>query len=162
MLRRGQAGLEVTIKDELKLRTWSLNLMKMALQDLKTRMINCPDDAYIIWLKPTAEEPELLKPFEGENLPPRYSNHYNFASGEGLAGHVWATGHAEVHSSSQLHSKWAIRAGCENVSYVCVPVGKPGGTGGVLAFGSDSGFQIQSLQTEVMTVYASFLALTSN
>jgi predicted nucleotide-binding protein len=162
MLGRGQAGLEVTITDESRLHTWSLHLMKMALQELRNRMTNCPEDAYIVWLKPTKEEPELLKLFGGENLPPNYSNHHNYAAGEGLAGYVWSTGHAEVHSSSQENAKWVIRAGCENVSYVCVPVGKPGGSGGVLAFGSNSGFQVHPLQTEVMTVYASFFALGSN
>jgi hypothetical protein len=65
-----------------------------------------------------------------------------------------------MHSSQKTHPHWAIWVGCENASYVCVTVGKQGGSGGVLAFGSDTGFQTDMNQVEIMEVYASLLALS--
>jgi hypothetical protein len=158
MVVRGKSGLLLKTANETTLKTWSQTTLKMGLDSIRA-MSDRPEDTYIIWLKPLDGSPDELAPYLSENTPATYDQHYRFGRGEGLAGSVWALGQAALHSPTEPHPAWKIRAGCDNASYIAVPIGIAGGSGGVLAVGSDTGFTPTADDVEVLKVYAAALAL---
>jgi hypothetical protein len=161
MVGRNQAGLTVAVGNKVKMRGWAQTVLKMTHEVLKTVTPGLPDDAYVVWLKPKGKGAKSLELFEAYKLPEAYRKYYKFALGEGLAGTVWEEGKAGVHCKKKPHAKWTTRAGCDNASYVCVSVGAKAGPGGVLGFGSDTGFRVNKLQTQVMHAFAAILSLAS-
>jgi hypothetical protein len=156
LISKGRAGLTVATKNEPQLRIWRQTVLKMALDAVKDQR---PPDIYTIWLKPIDNDPDILVPYLSENFP-AYDEHYKFGRREGLAGNVWALGQAAIHSQTLPHPKWTIRAGCDNASYIAVPVGEAGGVGGVLAVGSDRGFEPTEDDVRVLRLYAAVLAVS--
>ncbi|MEU0550836.1 TIR domain-containing protein [Micromonospora sp. NPDC005979] len=98
------------------------------------------DDLVVSWLRPNANN--KLAPYEWYGKP--YEDHYEYAAGEGLAGRVWSSGVADMHSPSAPSPRWLARTGCENAVYLCAPVGGSLGDLGVVGVGSDKGFPISS------------------
>jgi putative methionine-R-sulfoxide reductase with GAF domain len=112
----------------------------------------------VAWLRPGADDQERIGFFLGDNAPTDFATaHHPFSLGEGLAGSVWQDGQAASHSATQPHPKWKVRIDCKNESYVCVPVGRPTGPGGVFGFGSDQGFETSPEQVSVMETFAAVL-----
>jgi hypothetical protein len=157
MISKGRAGLQVSTTNEQRLRTWHETLLKMALDAVSTGR---PQDAYAIWLKPLdQDDPDALVPYVSANFP-TYDRHYRFTRREGLAGNVWALGQTAIHSAAHPNPNWTVRAGCDNASYIAVPVGEQGGAGGVLAVGSDTGFEPTEDDVRALRLYAAVLALS--
>jgi uncharacterized protein YgfB (UPF0149 family) len=147
-------GISTHLEDVDAFYTWSNNLLGM-LRDLYSK--RC-DDAYSAWMRPTIETPTKLKVFQEHNMPKEYKP-YEFQLDEGLAGKVWNTGATAATSKLRKHPWWVFRGGCLTDSYVCVPVGKPKGSGGVLAVGSFRGFDVSDSDLEVVKIFASVLAI---
>lgn len=159
MVHLGGAGSEIVQRDPGKFHLWAKNALHMTRLALQAGPPTLPADVYVAWLRPTADDRERLTFFLGDNIPPHFASaHHPFSLGEGLAGSVWSEGHPASHCPSQPHPKWRPRADCTNESYVCVSVGKPAGSGGVLGFGSDRGFETEPSQVVVLEVFASLLA----
>jgi predicted nucleotide-binding protein len=159
--RGGAAGVGLRVTNETQLRAWARDALAMSLRALKQVTPNVPDDAYVAWLRPGPGKPAELSLFEGYNLPEKYSTHRPFELGEGLAGTVWETGGAAMHSKVKPHPQWKTRADCENASYVCVPAGDPASAGGVLSFGSDCGFKLKGEQVAVLSRFVEVAALVA-
>jgi hypothetical protein len=157
MMSKGRAGLTIEATDTGRMRTWHETVLKMILDAVGE---DRPEDVYTIWLKPAAGDPDALVPYVSSNFPMPYDVHYRFSRREGLAGTVWELGQTAVHSSAYPHPEWTIRAGCDNASYVAVPVGEPGGLGGILAAGSDTGFEPTEDDVRILRLYAAMLALS--
>ncbi len=155
-LATGAAGLSVRIFDTPRLNTWTANLLRMLLELFEDR--GAPD-LYAAWLRPV-DDPLELRVTDSRNLPD-YSRHHPFRRGEGLAGRVWETGQAAATSSARRHPWWEVRDGCENQAYLCVPVGKPAGRGGVLSVGSDTGFEMRDGDLQTLELFAALLALAT-
>lgn len=115
-------------------------------------------DVYTAWLRPTDTTLKRLRLFLASNLRADY-RHYEYGFGEGLAGKVWSMHTAVATSRENQHPWWVFRKGCENISYICAPVGNADGTGGVVAIGSDCGFEIDETDINIAKVFASVLAL---
>jgi predicted nucleotide-binding protein len=97
MVHVGSAGLDVILRDSAKFRIWAKNVLHMALLAEKAVTPALPSDAYIAWLRPTAEDPERLVFFLGENTSQDFATvHHPFSLGEGLAGSVWADGEGAI------------------------------------------------------------------
>jgi hypothetical protein len=152
----GAAGLTVRVSDQEHLTTWTRNLLRMLLELFEDRGAS---DVYAAWLRP-GEDPRELAVAESRNLPEEYK-HHPFRLGEGLAGRVWETGQAAATSRLRHHPWWEVREGCENQAYLCVAVGKPGGRGGVLAVGSDAGFEVRDGDLQTLELFAGLLALAT-
>ena len=160
MVHMGAAGLEVTQSDQEKFTLWARNALHMARITLQAVTPKLAADAYVAWLRPAASDPDRITFFLGDNTPADFASaHHPFSKGEGLAGSVWSEGKAAAHCPANPSAKWRPRADCPNASYVCVPVGKAGETGGVLGFGSDQGFDINPEQIAVMETFAAVLAV---
>jgi len=114
------------------------------------------EDAYAVWLVPGPDD--KLDIAEKANLPPDYT-HYRWGLAEGLAGRVWDTGTSAATSALRQHQWFEPRPTCLNEAYVCAAVGRPAGSGGVLAVGSDSGFAIHHGDEGLVQAYAGMLAL---
>jgi hypothetical protein len=94
------------------------------------------DDLIVSWLRPNAAHKLAPRKWHGE----QYVEPYEFAAGEGLAGRVWSSGNADMHSPEEPSPRWLARAGCENAVYLCAPVGTQLDGLGVIGVGSDKGF----------------------
>jgi len=152
----GASGLAVRVHDPEHLGTWTKNLLEMLLVLFEDRDVQ---DIYAGWLRPE-NDPDELRLAASRNLPPGYE-HHPFRRGEGLVGRVWDTGQAAATSELRRHPWWELRHGCENQAYLCVPVGARGGRGGVLAVGSDSGFEVRDGDLQTLELFAGLLALTT-
>lgn len=149
-------GVSTEMQDPEAFYMWSHNLIGM-LRDLYSKH---QSDAYAAWMRPTTENPRVLKVFQQHNMPEDYKP-YEFHLEEGLAGKVWSTGEAAATSKLRQHPWWVYRDGCLSVSYICVPVGKPKGSGGVLAVGSFTGFEVVDSDLEVVKIFASLLSVVA-
>jgi CAP12/Pycsar effector protein, TIR domain/GAF domain len=152
---QGRAGLEVMVQEPANVSVWRGNLLGM-LRDIYARR---RADTYAAWLRPPDDRPKTLRVTEARNFKDE-RREYEFALGEGLAGKVWATGSPAGHSVLRQHPWWVFREGCGTTSYICVPVGEVAGRGGVLAVGSDSGFDVSDRDVQVVQMFAAALALT--
>jgi hypothetical protein len=150
----GISGIGLEVRDKTALSVWSGNLLGM-LRDLYRPK---QSDVYTAWLRPTIDDPKKLSVFDSRNLKDDY-RHYEYHLGEGLAGKVWSMGIPAAISELRQHPWWVFREGCDNVSYICVPVGKAAGSGGVLSVGSDLGFVVEDYDIEVVKIFASILSL---
>ncbi len=135
-LARGYAGIKLLCSDKTAIDTWISNVLAMTLDSFSTRQ----HDVYVAWLRPS-KAPDILEIFTHKNLKTARS-HYKFRLGEGLAGMVWKEGTAAATSAVRQHKWWVFREDCKNMSYVCSCVGEAGGSGGILAIGSDQGFDL--------------------
>jgi hypothetical protein len=115
------------------------------------------EDAYSEWLRP---EPggDVLRVVRAINLDAAHGDH-EWRRGEGLVGKVWETGQPKAVDSLKQHPWFKIRPGCENETYLCVPIGKAGGPEGVLAVGSDAGFDVRAGDLGLLHAYGGLLAL---
>lgn len=86
-----------------------------------------------------------------------WSNH-EWKQNEGMAGKVWATAQPLAIDRRRPHAWYTPRKGCENETYLCVPLAGPSAPEGLLAVGSDKGFPVQSGDLALLTVYAHLLA----
>jgi hypothetical protein len=152
----GAAGLSVRVQDAGHLSAWTGNLMQMLLVAFDDRPVA---DVYAAWLRPDSD-PHELSVDTSRNLPEGYE-HHPFRLGEGLAGRVWESGQPAVTSASRPHPWWELREGCENQTYLCVPVGALAGQGGVLAVGSDAGFEVRDSDLQTLELFAGLLALAT-
>lgn len=157
-VRSGSAGIAICVCDKPRASEWIDRVLK-ALHDTLKRTDSLPEDVYVIWLKATSDG-QRISAEKACNAPQGYlDGHVKFEKGDGLAGRVWESGEAAVHSTRRPNAHWQSRPGCDNASYVCVPIGQKGGLGGVLALGSDIGFEVTNAQIEILKVFASLLAL---
>jgi predicted nucleotide-binding protein len=138
--------------EDRRRREWVQMVLVAALEPFLSRT----PDAYALWLRPNDDE--RLDVEAAVNFAPGYE-HYQWARGEGLAGRVWDTGRSAAISKMQKHPWYQEREGCENESYVCAAVGGPGGSGGILAIGSDQGFPVNQGDEGLVRAYAAILAL---
>jgi len=152
----GLAGVEHKLVDSKRRSRWHGNL----LGSLQDHFIERAADAYVAWLRPKGARNRLAVAVS-RNLRGA-QRHYTFASGEGLAGRVWSTGIPAGHSNASPHPWWVFREGCENTTYICAPVGPPGGSAGVLSVGSDIGFDFASDDVAITSLYASTLLAASD
>jgi predicted acylesterase/phospholipase RssA len=154
-LSSGISGVDVLVHDKESVLEWYDNLLGM-LHDLYSKR---QKDVYAAWLRPADDtRPRRLKLFRSCNLKPDYK-HYEYRLGEGFAGKVWETHTAAATSIAKHHPWWVFRKDCENISYICAPVGGADGSGGVLAIGSDIGFDIEDSDIVIMKLFASVLGL---
>ncbi len=153
-LRTGAAGLDVRVVDGARLFTRTNNLLAALLTAFEDRDA---EDIYAAWLRPE-EDPRELAVAASARLPRDYP-HHPFRLGEGLAGRVWETGQPAATSELRRHEWWELREGCENQAYLCAAVGAPGGSGGVLAVGSDSGFDVREGDLSTLGLFAGLLEL---
>ena len=133
--------------------TWTQTVLAAVLEPFLARS----DDAYSEWLRPELGSDVLLV-VGATNLEGAHDDH-TWKKGEGLVGKVWATGQPRAVSQLKHHPWFKPRPGCESETYLCVPIGKPGGPEGVLAVGSDAGFDVQSGDLGLLHAYAELLAL---
>jgi GAF domain-containing protein len=115
------------------------------------------DDAYSEWLRPDPNG-DVLRVVRAINLDAAHGNH-EWGRGEGLVGKVWETGQPKAVDRLKTHPWFKTRPGCENETYLCAPIGKPGGPEGVLAIGSDAGFDVRAGDLGLLHVYGELLAL---
>jgi hypothetical protein len=135
-------------------REWARQVLVSVLEPFLSRT----PDAYSAWLRP--DDDDRLDVELSVNLPPDYE-HHKWGRAEGLAGRVWDTGESAAVSSLDKHPWYEERPGCENESYICAPVGVAGGSGGIVAIGSDAGFQINHGDEGLVRAHAAMLALVS-
>lgn len=133
--------------------TWMRSILAAALEPFLARS----DDAYSEWLRPEPNS-DVLRVVGATNLDGDHTDH-TWRKGEGLVGKVWETGQSRAVDKLKHHPWFKPRAGCENETYLCVPIGKPGGPEGVLAVGSDTGFDVRSGDIGLLHAYAELLAL---
>jgi hypothetical protein len=156
-----RSGLVVTVYDPSRLPLWVDRVLKSLHDSLSRIMSTFPTDAYVLWLKADSDL-QNIRPEKGCNVSAEYlSQHIHFGKADGLAGTVWESGEPAMHSANRPHPAWHPRPGCDNASYVCVPVGRQGGPGGVLGFGSNTGFEVTKAQVELMRMFAAVLALAA-
>jgi GAF domain-containing protein len=115
------------------------------------------DDAYSEWLRPDPNG-DVLRVVRSINLDAAHDNH-EWRRGEGLVVKVWETGQRKAVDHLKTHPWFKTRPGCENETYLCAPIGKPGGPEGVLAVGSDAGFDVRAGDLGLLHVYGELLAL---
>ncbi len=149
----GSAGVRLHVADPTRQHTWRGNLLAMLAELFLTRA----PDSYVAWLRPSSQSARTLTLFQHRNLPDGYA-HYPFGRDEGLAGRVWFRGTAAAHSSKAPHEWWLLREGCENMTYLCAPVGSPDSDGGVLGLGSDAGFEPAGQDLEIVQLFAQLLS----
>lgn len=131
---------------------WVQSLLTAALDPFLVRT----DDAYAVWLVPAGDG--RLDVEASASLPTSYE-HHRWARAEGLVGRVWDTGVSAATSALRQHPWFVRKPGCENESYVCAAVGGPGSRSGVLAVGSDVGFNIHQGDEGLVRAYAAVLSL---
>lgn len=137
----------------LQRETWTQTVLAAVLEPFLARS----DDAYSEWLRPRPRS-SVLRVVAATNLDTAHDNHA-WKKGEGLVGKVWETGQPRAVDKLKHHPWFKARPGCENETYLCVPIGKPGGPEGVLAVGSDEGFDVRSGDLGLLHVYGELLAL---
>jgi hypothetical protein len=134
--------------------------VQRVLNTVQERFVSRTEDAYSAWLRPGPDD--RLHVAAQSNLPRGYPDEEGWGRDEGLAGRVWVTGQPAAVSELRRHPWFEPREGCENESYICVPVGAPGGPGGVLAVASDNGFREVQGDVGFVAVYAAVLSLSLN
>mgnify|MGYP001005791318 CR=1 FL=1 len=152
-IARGFCGISPRCHDPKAIGKWSANVIGMLWDIFSKRQ----DDVYVAWLRPINTKPEI-RVFLQKNLKTPKS-HYSFSLGEGLAGMVWREGGTAATSHLRQHKWWVFREGCENMSYICSSIGEKGGNGGILAVGSNKGFDVTSGDEEIVAAFASFLEI---
>lgn len=148
-----RAGIARKVVDDEDFARWRRTILNMLRKHFHSRQ----DDVYAIWLRPN--DKQRLRVYAEDNLSGPQS-HYNFGLGEGLAGSVWQTGTPAIHTEKVPHPTWLTRPDCDNATYLCAPVGVPGGKGGVLSLGSDRGFLAdQEHDLPTVELFANLLAI---
>jgi len=156
-----RSGLSVTVSNKDELDTWSGQLI----YNLRKLFMDRQSDVEVTWLRPSAPPSSndnvkrKLSLTKRDSAKSKTEHHYEFFEGEGFAGRVWKEHKAAWSSGSTQHEWWQLRQGCENATYLCAPVGDFEGTGGVLAVGSDFGFETSNLDLEVVKLFADVLAI---
>ncbi|MGO9794313.1 MAG: TIR domain-containing protein [Solirubrobacteraceae bacterium] len=130
------------------------------LNTVQERFVNRTEDAYSAWLRPGPDD--RLHLVSSSNIPRGYPDQEGWGRDEGLVGRVWVQGQPAAVTKLQRHPWFEEREGCENETYLCAPVGPPGGPGGVLAVGSDNGFVSEPGDLGFIGVYAAVLSLAVN
>ena len=153
-ISRGIAGLKIETSNSKKLVTWTNNLMGMVYDIFKDKQ----EDLYVVWLRPDTENEKTLTHYKNKGLP-KNQRHYQFNLGEGVAGKVWDTGQSVGATKIDNHEWWVFRDGCENLSYIRVPVGQPRSALGVLAVGSDKGFEVSEKDISTLKIFGAILGL---
>lgn len=157
LIREADGPLRGVGRAALKL--LSQTVLKNCLHVLRALDVSLPGNAYVAWLRPAGlGVKRKLSVFHADNLPAGY-DHYPFSPNEGLAGTVWASGQPALHSPANPNPVWKVRQGCENATYIAVPVGSAKKTGGILALGSDDAFVAGSAHESVLEAFASVLAM---
>lgn len=149
------AGWQRKEIDKKKSSIWQQNLLGMLHDIFKNKQ----KDVYVIWLRPNISGRRRLTHYKSKKVHKKYM-HYEFHENEGLAGKVWKTGITVGTSKLNQHPWWVYREGCDNVSYICSPVGDFKSNGGVIAVGSDLGFDIGDKEIEYVKIFASILNLS--
>ena len=134
--------------------------VQSVLNTVQERFVNRTEDAYAAWLRPGADD--RLHTFASSNLPRGYPDEDGWGRDQGLVGRVWVQGQPVAVTKLQQHPWFEKREGCENETYLCSPVGAPGGLGGVLAVGSDNGFVSEPGDLGFIKLYAAVLSLALN
>ena len=115
-----------------------------------------PPDTNAVWLRPDASGERLvLAAAENPSLPPE---NYRFGRNDGLAGKTWSDRVTRYHDPARPHADFAVRGGCMNAAFACVPVGRDE-AGGVLGVGSDAGFTVTDVALRKVTFAAALLGL---
>lgn len=148
-----RAGLSIQINSDHELGLWQQNALGMLYKLFKGRA----DDLSVSWLRPKGNGKRTLYAYKATGTA--YNNHHEFAEGEGFVGNIWLQNQAEMVSNGEEHEWWQYREGCENSTYICAPVGPFTGSGGVLAIGSNEGFEVFESDLEVVKMFASMLTL---
>ncbi|KOR29462.1 hypothetical protein TI05_15155, partial [Achromatium sp. WMS3] len=149
-----RAGIHLQIEPGKELETWQKNLIGM----LHALFVKQAEDVSVTWLRPTQNGVRRLILYRDKNFLKQ--PHYEFGENEGFAGKVWAQGKAQLSSPTFQHKWWEYREGCENSTYICAPVGDFKSSGGILAVGSDAGFNTTEFDLEIVSIFASILALS--
>lgn len=110
----------------------------------------------VTWLRPHPSHARLAAYDPSQGFLP---GSYEFAKGEGLAGWAWEEAISAWHSPSSPHSRWMPRGGCENLSYLVVPVRTVAGDFGMLSAGSDERMAVTEEDVEALQMYASMLGV---
>jgi predicted nucleotide-binding protein len=157
-----RASFQVTPPPAEQFSWWAESVLSAADDACRRVLPSIPPDAYVAWLMPNKKKPDRgkLSVFYSHNLPAGYHN-VPFARGEGVAGTAWDNGDPIIHTRDIPSPAWKPRKGCENSTYMCVPVGQKGGPGGVLAVGSDAGFRPTSDMHAVLRMFAEVLAVAT-
>jgi hypothetical protein len=154
MLSIGSAGMEITLVDPTVVTIWHHNVLEMVVRVFRPRQA----DVSVTWLRPTCN-PDQIALYAGAGQH-HGAAHYKYRKEEGLAGKVWARGQAACCSPARPHEWWVVRKDCDNSTYICVPIGEPGSEGGVLAVGSDSGFELTDIDLDIVKTFAKILSLS--
>ncbi len=134
---------------------WAKAVLAEALDPFLARA----DDAYAAWLQPG--ERKVLQITQAVNLQEGEWEKHEWKEGEGLLGKVWETGKPLSVDGRRPHKWFVSRPGCENESYLCVPIKGPGDREGVLAVGSDEGFDVRAGDLALLGVYSALLAFAA-
>jgi hypothetical protein len=148
-----RAGLTIVPSDAESLKRWQKNVVGMLFSIYRGRS----DDVSVVWLRPNPDR--KLVPHVHAGKP--YPDHTTFAAGEGFAGTAWQDGVARLHSPRTPHDTWVYRDGCDNSTYLCAPVNRFETDGGVLAVGSDLGFEASEIDLEALKIFANILGLSA-
>jgi len=133
--------------------TWEKTVLAVVLEPFLARS----EDAYSEWLRPDSGT-DVLRVVRAINLEAGHEAH-QWKRGEGLVGKVWDTGRSKAVDKLK-HDPWfRPRPGCDNETYLCSPIGKPCGPEGVLAVGSDAGFDVRPGDLGLLHAYGELLAL---
>lgn len=149
-----RAGININIEQSNTLESWQDNLIGM----LYSLFMRRADDVTVTWLRPIKNGTRKLILYKHKNFANK--SHYEFSENEGFAGKVWKQGKSQQTAYSAQHEWWEYREGCDNATYICAPVGSFYGSGGVLAIGSDVGFDLIDFDKDVVNIFASLLALS--
>lgn len=148
--RLGRVSFRASARTE-----WVDSVMAAVLEPFLART----EDAYSEWLRPD-DARKYLNVVASTNLDDDHKDH-RWKPGEGIAGRVWTTGVAVGVDSLRSHPWFKHRPGCENETYICTPIGRPGGPEGVLAVGSDNGFDVRNGDAGLLRAYGQLLALVT-
>lgn len=116
------------------------------------------EDAYVAWLRPDGN---TLKIVQALNLLEEDWPKHAWKQNEGMAGKVWATAQPLAVDKRHPHPWFIPREGCENETYLCVPLAGPSAPEGLLAVGSDKGFEVQSVDLACLALYAQLIAFAT-
>lgn len=133
--------------------SWTKRVLAASLEPFLARA----EDAYAAWLLPDAAN--VLKIAEAVNLQAGEWPQHEWKQGEGMAGKVWENARALAVDKRRPHPWFVPRPGCANETYLCTPLGGPSAPEGLLAIGSDEGFDVRSGDLALLAVYAGLLAL---
>lgn len=161
--------LLVSVSDQLaQLRTTVRVTMKSAQRDAWEKAVLAAvlepflarsEDAYSTWLRPEAGG-DILRVVRAVNLDDPHTDH-EWKRGEGLAGKVWETGRAKAIDQLKGDPWFTPRPGCENETYLCAPIGGASGPEGLVAIGSDAGFDVRAGDLALLYAYGQLLAFAT-